>query len=188
MVTADLHAGCLLSERIHLIPPSAVRVDEMHTLIANFGQLHSQFLDWVGNPPSPEKTSHNMQVAIKNFSEGKEEYKFLIVDNQTENLLGCISLFIRNPLIPFFEIGYWLGNGAMGKGFATEACALIKTIALDFFNAKRLEIRTAKRNTRSIRVAERAGFQLEAILVNERIDKNGELDDTCIYVCPKLPK
>ncbi|WP_017254484.1 GNAT family N-acetyltransferase [Pseudomonas tolaasii] len=54
--------------------------------------------------------------------------------------------------------------------------------ALDDFNAKRIELTTAGRNTRSIKVAGRCGFIREAVLSNTRIDKAGVVDDTCVYV------
>ncbi|MEB0105536.1 GNAT family protein [Pseudomonas sp. MH9.3] len=48
--------------------------------------------------------------------------------------------------------------------------------------AKRIDLTTARRNTRSINVAERCGFECEAVLSNARIDNAGVVDDTCVYV------
>ncbi|MGY2228833.1 GNAT family N-acetyltransferase [Pseudomonas tolaasii] len=58
--------------------------------------------------------------------------------------------------------------------------------ALDDFNAKHIELTTARRNTRSIKVAERCGFIREAVLSNTRIDKAGVVDDTAC-MCSQAP-
>lgn len=38
------------------------------------------------------------------------------MDIKSNNLVECISLFIVNPKIPFYEIGYWASSQLMGKG------------------------------------------------------------------------
>ncbi len=48
--------------------------------------------------------------------------------------------------------------------------------------ANRLEIRCDPRNVRSRRVAERAGYKLEAELRREQVGPDGNLRDTLIYV------
>ncbi|AXF76934.1 GNAT family N-acetyltransferase [Erwinia tracheiphila] len=123
-----------------------------------------------------------MAEAVENFHHDRHEYKFLIIDNHSDSLLGCISLFIRHPEIPHFEIGYWLATGATGRGIMSSACRMITEMASVFLKARCLDIRTAKRNIRSQAVARRCGFRLEATLINDRLDSMGRVDDTCIYI------
>lgn len=106
------------------------------------------------------------------------------MDIESNDLVGCISLFIINTKIPFYEIGYWTSSQSMGKGFVTEACTLVKDIACHYLKCERLEINMASRNVRSAKVALRTGFQLEARLRKHRLDGFGHIDDTCIYSYP----
>ena len=84
--------------------------------------------------------------------------------------------------MPFFEIGYWLRTSAAGKGIMTEAVALLETYAFEELGANRIEIKAAESNQRSWMVAVRCGYQLETTMKNTRRIKNGNLDNTVIYV------
>lgn len=173
---------CFLQHNyFYLAAPSLCRVEEMQCKLNEFGALHHEFLLWSPGFHSFDSVQKNMLDSVDNFLNDREEYKFLIIDRKSDELLGCISLFIRNWTIPYFEIGYWLATNVMGKGIMSEACKLITNIASDFFHAKRIEIRTAGRNVRSQSVALKCGFKLEAILANERLDSAGMIDDTFIY-------
>jgi len=182
MKCSDIPAALLRGPRLHLAAPALERVEDMHRLILAFSQPHSEFLVWANGNPRLEDARANMQTAVDNFSADQNEYKFLIIENSSDALVGCISLFIRDISIPHLELGYWVGSDSMGKGYASEACALVRDIAAEYFHAKRIELTTAGRNLGSIKVAERCGFEREAVLANARRDKAGVLDDTCVYV------
>lgn len=182
MKLSDIPAGLLTGPRLRLIAPTLERADQMHHLVCNFRQPHTEFLAWANGQSRLKDTRDNLKSAVDNFIADKNEYTFLIVENSSDALVGCISLFIHDLRIPYLEIGYWIASDRMGKGYASEACALVRDIAVQFFKAKRIELTTARRNIRSIRVAERCGFICEAVLANARIDKAGVVDDTCVYV------
>jgi RimJ/RimL family protein N-acetyltransferase len=80
-----------------------------------------------------------------------------------------------------FEIGYWMRASETGKGYVVEIVALLARCAFDVLGANRVEIRCDAANTRSRRVAERAGFPLEAILRRERARKDGTVCDSCVF-------
>lgn len=182
MTYSDIPNALLCGPATYLVPPTLERAQEMHTLILGFTQTHLKHLSWANENISLHDTYTNMKIALENFNTDNIEYKFLIIHSTSHKLLGCVSLFIHDLRIPYLEIGYWIGSDSMGKGYASEACALVRDIAVKFFNANRIELTTARRNTRSIRVAERCGFTCEAVLSNARIDDTGLMDDTCIYV------
>lgn len=171
----------LRHEKFHLIAPDLSRSEEMQRKLNEFCSLHHEFLLWSPGFHSLESIQKNMKDSADKFLNDREEYKFLIIGRKPNELLGCISLFIRNRSIPYFEIGYWLATDVMSKGIMTEACKLVTSIASEFFHAKRIEIRTAGRNVRSQSVALKSGFKLESILANERLDSAGMIDDTFIY-------
>lgn len=61
------------------------------------------------------------------------------------------------------ELGYWIAANAEGQGIVRRACSvLIEDMFAD--DIARVEIRTAAHNERSIRLAERLGFDREGTL------------------------
>ncbi|WP_437615355.1 GNAT family N-acetyltransferase [Erwinia sp. V71] len=181
MDISEIPAELRQNTHFRLIAPSMERTDEMQSVLNSFTALHHEFLLWSPGEHSAESVRENMAAAIDNFRHDRNEYKFLIIGNQDQRLLGCISLFIRNPRIPYYEIGYWLAADAMGSGVMSRACKMVRNIACVHFNALRLEIRVAGRNQRSQAVALKCGFSHEATLKNERLDSFGHVDDTCIF-------
>lgn len=80
-----------------------------------------------------------------------------------------------------FELGYWVRTGFGGMGYVTEAVEGITRFAVERLRANRIEIRCDARNTRSSRVAERAGFTLEGTLRAARTGVDGRLTDSRVY-------
>ncbi|MDJ0042724.1 MULTISPECIES: GNAT family N-acetyltransferase [Pantoea] len=181
MYLDDIPLHFLQHENFYLIAPDMSRTEEMQQKLNAFSSLHHEFLLWSPGFHSLDSVKKNMAEAADNFLNDREEYKFLIIDRQSDELVGCISLFIRNRAIPYYEIGYWLATDVLGKGIMSEACKQVTNIASAFLQAKRIEIRTAGRNLRSQSVALKCGFKREATLVNERLDGLGRIDDTFIY-------
>jgi RimJ/RimL family protein N-acetyltransferase len=99
----------------------------------------------------------------------------------TDTLVGVAGLQGIDWDVPKFEIGYWCRTGFTGNGFITEAVRAITSLAFDALGAGRVEIRCDPANLKSARVAERAGFTLEATLKNNEIGTDGSPRDTMIY-------
>src|ERR671912_2081179 len=99
----------------------------------------------------------------------------------TDTLVGSSGLQRIDWEVPKFEIGYWCRTGFTGRGYITEAVLGITEFAFDALGARRVEIRCDSRNLPSARVAERAGFELEARLNNNEVSTDGEPKNTLIY-------
>jgi len=84
--------------------------------------------------------------------------------------------------VPKYEIGYWLRTQFVGHGYAAEAVVALEQFARRYLPVRRLEIRTDPRNVRIAAVAKRAGFKLEAILLQDARDNRGRLRNTQIFV------
>ena len=110
----------------------------------------------------------------------REAFAFLMFVEGGE-YVGNISLFNLNWAAPRCEIGYWLATPHCGRGLMTEAVGALFTLACDALKAERVEIRCDDRNERSRRVAERCGFDLEAVLRRENRGADGQLRDTCVF-------
>jgi RimJ/RimL family protein N-acetyltransferase len=79
-------------------------------------------------------------------------------------LIGSISLVRIAWEHRRAEVGYFLAREARGAGHATRAVGLISQWAFDSLGLERIELYAATGNPASQRVAERCGFEREAVL------------------------
>jgi RimJ/RimL family protein N-acetyltransferase len=71
-------------------------------------------------------------------------------------LIGCVGLTLKQA--PAYEIGYWFGREAWGKGYATEAGQAIIAWARDILHAPRLTSAHFVDNPASGNVLKKLGF------------------------------
>jgi RimJ/RimL family protein N-acetyltransferase len=96
-------------------------------------------------------------------------------------LLGGSGLHRIDWALRSFEIGYWRKTGCEGRGIITEAVTALARMAFDDLSARRVEIRMDDDNERSWKVAERAGFTLEALLRFDSVTPGGAPRSTRVY-------
>ena len=96
-------------------------------------------------------------------------------------LLGGCGLHRIDWALRRFEVGYWRKTGCEGRGIVTEAVTALARMAFDDLDARRVEIRMDDNNERSWKVAERAGFTLEALLRFDSLTPGGEPRSTRVY-------
>jgi len=77
-------------------------------------------------------------------------------------------------------IGYSVDQARNGQGYASEAVHLALTFAFEELNLRRVVAGVMPRNTGSIRVLEKNGFQREG-LQREHIEINGVYEDHYFY-------
>jgi ribosomal-protein-serine acetyltransferase len=106
-------------------------------------------------------------------------YAFAVVDAD-DGLLGGCGINQINRIHRFGNLGYWVRTTAAGRGVATEAVRQVAAFAFRETDLLRLEIVCAVGNTRSQRVAERAGAAREGVL-RRRLLVRGEAVDAVMY-------
>ena len=116
----------------------------------------------------------------------REDLRFLLFERNSNILIGSSGLHRMDWYCGRFEIGYWLRDCAVHKGYATEAVQGIVQFADKYLHARRIEIRCDSQNKRSLLVAKRCGFHLEATLKNDKLDTYNRLRDTLVFA--KLKK
>ena len=109
----------------------------------------------------------------------KSEYGLAIVGGDGRFLGGC-GINQINRTHRFGNLGYWVRTSATGRGVATEAVRQAAAFAFRTTDLVRLEILCAVGNSRSQRVAERAGALREGVL-RRRLLLRGELVDAVLY-------
>jgi RimJ/RimL family protein N-acetyltransferase len=78
------------------------------------------------------------------------------------------------------EIGYWIGEPFWGKGIASAAVKLLTTFAFRELGLTRLYAGVFQHNTASMKVLEKSGYTLEAI-IKSSIIKNDTIMDEYLY-------
>ena len=137
-------------------------------------------MPWAISSYSLEDAEENLREAVARFVTRKD-LRYHFFDRGTGTFVGSSGLHRIDWSVPKFEIGYWCRSSQTGHGFVTEAVGALAELALEDFNAARVEIRCDDRNARSFRVAERCGFRLEGVLKNEARAPDGTLRDTRVY-------
>ena len=98
-----------------------------------------------------------------------------------DEAVGGIGIEIgRDVFFRSAEIGYWLGEAYWGRGIATEALRAMTEYAFTTFDLCRLQAGVFEWNPASMRVLEKAGYELEA-RHRKTVSKDGETIDRLVY-------
>ncbi|MGN7410109.1 GNAT family N-acetyltransferase [Sporosarcina sp. SAFN-010] len=169
------------SERLLIRMPSLNDVSDVNNAILQTLPTLRQWMSWAHQPQNLADTEQRMRQEIADFIT-KKDLRLHLFEKQTGDFIGSSRLHRIDWSIPKLEIGYWLANGFEGKGYMTEAVERISEFAFDELGARRVEIRCDELNKKSRAVAERAGFELEAVLKNDDRSADGtQLRNTVVY-------
>ncbi|MDQ0256869.1 RimJ/RimL family protein N-acetyltransferase [Evansella vedderi] len=169
------------SERLLIRLPQPGDGKLVHSAITESMKELKPWLPFAQKEQTVEEVEANIRDAHIKFLK-REDLRFHIFHKETGEVIGCSGLHRIDWDVPKFEIGYWVNSRFSGRGYITEAVRRISDFAFDDLKARRVEIRCDATNTRSRAVAERLGYQLDAILKNEDVSVDGkELRDTCIF-------
>lgn len=158
----------------------------VHEAIVESQEALKKWLPFAVNLPSVEESEENVRRAHAKFLL-REDLRLHMFLKSSGRFVGSTGLHRMNWAVGRFEIGYWIRTTESGKGLMTEAVNGIVQFAAENLQAQRIEIRCDPRNERSRRVAERAGFHLEAILLGDVPDVNGRPRNTAVYAKLRLP-
>lgn len=138
------------------------------------------WLAWVRVPPSLEDSEASCCRAHEKFI-AREDMMAFIFSKEDGELIGGSGLHDMDWSLRSFEVGYWGRTGYTGRGLVTEGVRALADFALGDLAARRVFLTTDDANVKSWHLAERAGFELEGILRNERLDLDGRPRDTRVY-------
>jgi len=109
-----------------------------------------------------------------------EIYDFGIFDAKTGEQIGGCGLNNIGKVDGYANLGYWVRSDRTGRGIAVAATRLLAKWGFDVLKLNRIEILVAVENTRSLRVAAKAGAKREGVLRN-RIDIRGITHDAVMH-------
>ncbi|MFM2476555.1 GNAT family N-acetyltransferase [Celerinatantimonas sp. MCCC 1A17872] len=169
------------TQRLQILPPSMVIQPLMYEALLESENELREFCPWVDSVLKLEDSVANTQQAIRNYENFEGELRYSLINKDSGQFVGVIGLIIRDPDVPFFEIGYWLRSACVGFGYMSEAVQALEQYAFKTLDARRIEITAAEENLKSRAVAQRCNYQLEATLHNARRLPSGQLANTVVY-------
>lgn len=167
--------------RLVIHAPSVADAPAVNAAIReSFDDLH-RWMKWAAEIPSLEETQAYSKKAEESFLAG-DDFAVRAFLKSTGEFVLASGLHPRDWEVPKFEIGYWCRASQQGCGYVSETVRALTRVGFEQMGANRIEIRCDARNVRSRRVAERAGYKLEAELRHEQVGPDGALRNTLIYV------
>ncbi|MDA7027085.1 GNAT family N-acetyltransferase [Bacillus sp. CLL-7-23] len=169
------------TERLLIRAPAAGDGRAVHHAIQiSFPEL-KPWMPFARELPDRDETELNIRKAQADFIL-RRDLRMHIFHKETGEFIGSTGLHRMDWEVRRFEIGYWCSSAFTGYGYMTEALFGLIDFAKDKLSAKRLEILCDGKNQNSRKLAERLGFQLEAVLQQHDLaNDQREYRDTCIY-------
>jgi RimJ/RimL family protein N-acetyltransferase len=168
------------TERLAIRSPLPGDGPEVHNAVRESIEELSAWMAWPKEHRTVDDSEANARRARVAFL-ARSELRLHIYLKGANTLVGIAGLQGIDWDVPKVEIGYWCRTSFTGHGYITEAVRAITSLAFDALGARRVEIRCDPGNLKSARVAERAGFRLEATLHNNELGTDGTLRDTLIF-------
>ena len=174
-----------LPERLHSerLLIRVARPGDGAMLAAAIADSHAElapWLGWVSPPPTPDEAEARCLAAYERF-ERNEDLMALFLTRDGGDLVGGSGLHKADWTLRQFEVGYWGRARFAGAGLMTEGVRALARHAVDALGANRVFLTTDERNARSRALAERAGFEYEGTLRQDRADLQGRLRNTRVY-------
>ncbi|MDC1287168.1 GNAT family N-acetyltransferase [Gammaproteobacteria bacterium] len=111
----------------------------------------------------------------------REQGLNMAIDLDSE-CIGVVGVqFGQGELQYSAEIGYWIAEEHWGKGIATDAVAIMTERVFADYKIVRLSAPVFSPNKASMRVLEKCGYSLEAVL-HKSVFKNHEFMDEHLFV------
>ncbi|WP_247237975.1 GNAT family N-acetyltransferase [Telluribacter sp. SYSU D00476] len=133
--------------------------------------------------PHPYTISHAREF-LDLVERGVVKYVFALFHG--EDFIGIGSITPQDDIYRNNgEIGYWLGRPYWGKGYGTTAVRLLTNYAFHELHLQRVYAGVFEGNKASMRVLEKAGYHLEAI-IKSSITKGGQVIDEYLYSLIKV--
>ncbi len=137
-----------------------------------------RFMDWP-IPTSPGETRAYLEGSYAEWNAGSQ-FQWVILERGTRTIAGTISCRPRGHAADF---GYFLGRSFWGRGLAFDAASAVVTWLLQQPQILRVWATADAGNSRSRRLLERLGLQLEGVMRMATIRPNigGPPGDTALY-------
>lgn len=160
----------LTTDRLALISWNRSDAEELlPILVANWEHLSPWIPARVATPQPIPELAERLASNEQKFG-ANVEWRYAMRLKSSQVLLGEVAMFPRaaEGRVPFamadrVEIGYWLRQDYNGSGLVTEAVTALLNIAQSVPQFQHFEIRCDPRNSRSVNIPRRLGFELDSM-------------------------
>ena len=132
--------------RLTLRAPHPDYAQEINDAIRDSFEELRAWMEWAQKMPTVEESRVQQKRARADFLAREDLPVMLFLG---ERIVGGSGLHRVDWAVPCFEIGYWVRTPDRGQGYVTEAVEALEALAFNTLGARRVEIRTDTRNTRS---------------------------------------
>jgi RimJ/RimL family protein N-acetyltransferase len=170
----------LVGDRVVVRPYAETDAAELWASIDESREHIAAWLPWVDSYQRPEDAiAHIRRFRARWLL--REDLVAGVFERDTPRLLGGSGLHRIDWSIRRFEIGYWLRESAVGRGYMTEAVQLLTRFAFDQLDANRVEIRMDTGNLRSRAIPERLEFVYEGCFRQGMRGMQGQPRDVDVF-------
>ncbi len=173
--TARLSLRCLQPEDVYLIEEA---------ICASLEHLRP-WMAWVAYEPlSLDERLELVRTRRGHFDLGGDLY-YGIFDKEKTRMLGAVALNMRSD-VHEREIGYWIREGSLRQGFATESVSAVVRIAFDVEDLAGVDLRVQPDNHASAALARRLGFLGPVLDPSSEPTADGDKRDIHVYSLPRM--
>ena len=139
----------------------------------------AKWMPWASENYSIEDSLTWLKACSTIWDKGME-YNFTIVNPLTQKIMGWCGLNRIDYQNMIANLGYWIRKRDCNRGVASTAALLLARFGFERLHFNRIEIKVAKDNIASQRVAEKTGAVREGVLRN-LINQHGKAIDGVLY-------
>ncbi|GGF28303.1 GNAT family N-acetyltransferase [Echinicola rosea] len=136
---------------------------------------------WYTSVPSQMTIDSYIEKALQEKS-AHTSLPFVIIDNQSEKIIGCTRFCNAEAKHKRLEIGYtWFAKSAQRTGLNRECKYLMLTHAFEKLECICVQFKTDWFNQNSRNAIARLGAKQDGILRNDRLNADGTYRDTVVF-------
>jgi ribosomal-protein-serine acetyltransferase len=158
-----------IGDTIILEKLSEFHADDLYEVLDNNREHISKWLLWLTAEYTIDDLYEFIELKHEEFL-NDENFPFVIIDKESDRVLGYVELFKRNS--GSMEFGYYLDKNTQGSGIISQAILLLEEFLFSETNIMRLNISTEVENAKSAMVAKRNGYLFEGLIYNKRLKDN----------------
>ncbi|MCA0970818.1 GNAT family N-acetyltransferase [Halobacillus litoralis] len=151
--------------------------EELFQLTDSSRESLRKWLPWIDYTKTAEDSKGFIEGTLKQFSSNDGFQAGIWYKGELAGVVGLHKIDWSNRST---SIGYWLGDAFQGKGLMTQACQAVIDYCFHELKLKRIEIRAATGNDKSLAIPTRLGFKKEGCLEKSEL-LYGEYVDHIVF-------
>ncbi len=167
----------IAQHNIILALPDTTHAEDLFNTVNNDRATLSRWMSWTNTTLSVDDEKQFINYARVEIAKHHLLLLTIIVDNQAVGMVDLHQIDWQNRTA---ELGYWLSSEFQGKGIITTAVNQLVSHAFNHMLLHKVILQADSENDKSIAVAHRLGFLLEATL-KQQVRYQDTFKDMCIF-------